>query len=172
MFALKQDWSTLGTRTACGLLEQRFSTGVPRDLEEDREKREKSWGIKRSLNSTINIICKNNTMIRILAIELWNIILLLVFLMTKSLLKNWWCALTILAPCSVCAMSWKKVEKLCARVSFHSLGYVMTLGIHLKMRRICFRRKCLLSISYVFAAWFTLQLKLKLELVWLRDHTQ
>jgi hypothetical protein len=43
----------------------------------------------------INIILKNNTMIRILAIELLNTILLLVFNDKISPLKNVWCALTI-----------------------------------------------------------------------------
>jgi hypothetical protein len=42
-------------------------------------------------------------MIRILTIEFLNIILLLAFFYNdKILLKIWWCALTILAPCSVC----------------------------------------------------------------------
>jgi hypothetical protein len=50
----------------------------------------------------INIIFKNNTMIIILAIELLNTILLLAFLMLKSLLKNNWCTLKILAPFPVC----------------------------------------------------------------------
>jgi hypothetical protein len=36
----------------------------------------------------INIIFKNNTMIRILAIELLNRILILIILITKSLLKK------------------------------------------------------------------------------------
>jgi hypothetical protein len=46
----------------------------------------------------MNIIFKNKT-IRILAIELLNTMLLLVFLMRESLLKNLWYALAILAPC-------------------------------------------------------------------------
>jgi hypothetical protein len=67
------------------------------------------------LKSMINIIFKNNTMIRILAIELLlNTILILVSSMIKSLLKNWWCALTVLEPCSVCR-ELKRVENLWSR---------------------------------------------------------
>jgi hypothetical protein len=58
------------------------------------------------------MIFKNNAVIRILATEILNIILVLVFLMIKSLLKNSWCALTSLAPYSACH-ELEKVEKLC-----------------------------------------------------------
>jgi hypothetical protein len=48
----------------------------------------------------IDIIFKNNAMIRILAIELLNPTLVLV-LMIKSLLEDLWCPSTTLAPRSV-----------------------------------------------------------------------
>jgi hypothetical protein len=43
---------------------------------------------KKNWKSVINIIFRNNTMIRILAIELLNRILILIILMIKSLLKK------------------------------------------------------------------------------------
>jgi hypothetical protein len=62
----------------------------------------------------INVIFKNNTMIKVLAIELLNRISIFAFLMIKiSLLKKLWCALTFLAPCSAyCEL--EKVENLCS----------------------------------------------------------
>jgi hypothetical protein len=63
----------------------------------------------------IKIILKNNTMIRILAIELLNTILLLVFLMIKYILKKLMVYLdNFYAPCSVCH-ELKEIEKLCPR---------------------------------------------------------
>jgi hypothetical protein len=44
--------------------------------------------LKNILKSMINIVSRNNTMIRILAIELLNRILILIILMIKSLLKK------------------------------------------------------------------------------------
>jgi hypothetical protein len=48
----------------------------------------KKRGIKKLSKSVINLVLKNNTVIRILAIELLNTILLLIFLMIKSLFKK------------------------------------------------------------------------------------
>jgi hypothetical protein len=59
-----------------------------------------------------NIIFKNSTMIRILAIQLLNIILLILSVTMKSLLKKWWCALKILTPRSMC----RELKKLCIRM--------------------------------------------------------
>jgi hypothetical protein len=78
------------------------------------KKRESNWGIK-FVEIHGSIISKNNTMIIILAIELLDVNLLLVFLMINSFLKNWWCALTISAPYSV-YRELKKVEKLWTRL--------------------------------------------------------
>jgi hypothetical protein len=58
------------------------SAGVPRDFGGRSTRSEKKF-----LKYMINVIFKNNIMIRILAIELLNTILL-VFLTTESLLKN------------------------------------------------------------------------------------
>jgi hypothetical protein len=66
------------------------------------------------LNFMININFKSNTIIIILAIELLSTILISV-LMIISLLKNWWCALKILAHFSMCCQL-KKVEKLWFRL--------------------------------------------------------
>jgi hypothetical protein len=54
-------------------LDQRFSTGVPREFGGSSKRSEK----KKSSKCMFNIIFNNNTMIRILAIELLNTILLL-----------------------------------------------------------------------------------------------
>jgi hypothetical protein len=65
----------------------------------------------------INIIFRNNTLIRILAIELLNIILILVILMIKSLLKKLMVCLDNLSPCSVCC-ELNKVENRWSRVCY------------------------------------------------------
>jgi hypothetical protein len=62
----------------------------------------------------INIIFKNNTIIKILAIEHLNVNFYS-FLMIRSLVKHWWYALTIRASYSVCHVL-KKIEKLWARL--------------------------------------------------------
>jgi hypothetical protein len=60
---------------------------VRRSVGEGQKEVRKNCGIKKSSKSMINIIIKNNTMIRVLAIELLDTILLY-FLMINSLLKN------------------------------------------------------------------------------------
>jgi hypothetical protein len=78
-----------------------------------RSKRsEKNWWIKNSSKSMINIIFKNNTVIRILVIDLLNTILLLVFLMIKSVLKKLIVCLNNFS--ALFGLLWvEEVEKLC-----------------------------------------------------------
>jgi hypothetical protein len=88
------------------------SAGVPREFGGRSKRSEKKLRNKKLSKFITNIIFKNNTIIRILAIELLNTILLLVLLMIKSLLKK-------LMAC-VCR-ELKKVERLCSnemKVSF------------------------------------------------------
>jgi hypothetical protein len=63
------------------------STGVPQEFGGRSKRREKKLRNKKIMKSMLNIIFKNNTVIRILAIELLDTNLLL-FLMIKSLPKN------------------------------------------------------------------------------------
>jgi hypothetical protein len=58
-------------------VEQQFSTGVPQEFRERWQRSKKTFRNKKLSKSMISIIFKNNTMIRILAIELLNTILLL-----------------------------------------------------------------------------------------------
>jgi uncharacterized membrane protein len=79
--------------------------------------------------SIINNIFRNNTMIRILAIELLNRNLILIILMIKSLLKKLMVCLDNFSACSVCRELNKVGNRCLNGMHLHIVGYLTMLSV-------------------------------------------